>query len=458
MEPAGERGGGGVAVADQRAGVRGRDGRGDGHPDRPAEVLRGAEQASGDSRVALGHPGEGADGDRDEGERGADAGDEERPGQVGPEAPVGRGLRCPQDPGSDERHAEGHDGLHRGPRHEPLGEARAGQRQRGHRRRQPGRTRRQRREAEHLLHVKGAQEHEGVEARPEQEADRVRSGDAAHAEEREGQEGCLDLRLDDEEQGEQDRAGGEHGDGLGGRPAHLGRLGDGVDEHQQGGGDRHGSEGVVASRSAGGAALFIPGLIPGLISGGHHLGGQGERRCADGDVEEEDVLPSGVGGENSAGQQADRPAQCAHPAPDAEGLVALGALGEHVHHDRQRSRQHERRPESLDPSHHDEEGVRGGQAAGQGGGGEDRQAGHEQAAPPEQVSGTAAEEQETGEGQPVRGHQPLQVGLGETEFAADGGQGDVHDREIHDRDEVGHDQQRERFPPLTRQLGRPAGA
>ena len=49
---------------------------------------------------------------------------------------------------------------------------------------------------------------------------------------------------------EQRRAGGEHGHGLGGRPADLGRLGDGVDEHQQGGGDRHGAEGVVAPRGA----------------------------------------------------------------------------------------------------------------------------------------------------------------------------------------------------------------
>ena len=105
------------------------------------------------------------------------------------------------------------------------------------------------------------------------------------------------------------------------------------------------------------------------------------------------------------------------------------------------------------PAHHDEEGVRGGQAASERGGGEDRQAGHEHAAAAEQVSGAAAEEQEAGEGQPVGGHHPLQVGLGETERAADGGQGDVHDREVHDRHEVGRDQQRERFPALTGPAG-----
>jgi hypothetical protein len=114
---------------------------------------------------------------------------------------------------------------------------------------------------------------------------------------------------------------------------------------------RHRPEGVITPLPAAGAAL------------GHHRGRQGEGRGADRDVEEEDVLPAGVGGEDSAGQQADRTAQCTHPAPDAEGLVACGSLGEHVHHDGQGGRQHERCPESLQPAHHDEEGVRGGQAA-----------------------------------------------------------------------------------------------
>src|SRR5271170_1920002 len=84
VEAAGERGCGAVAVVDQRVEAGGRDGGGDGHSDRSAEILRGVEQAGGDSRVAFGDPGQRADGDRDEGERGADAGDEERPGQVAP--------------------------------------------------------------------------------------------------------------------------------------------------------------------------------------------------------------------------------------------------------------------------------------------------------------------------------------------------------------------------------------
>ena len=103
--------------------------------------------------------------------------------------------------------------------------------------------------------------------------------------------------------------------------------------------------------------------------------------------------------------------------PDTERLVALGSLGEHVHHDRQRGGQDEGRPEALDPAHDDEERVRGRQPAGERRPGEDGQAGHEEAPPPEQVSGSTAEEQEAPEGQPVGGDHPLQVRLGKVELA-----------------------------------------
>jgi len=182
---------------------------------------------------------------------------------------------------------------------------------------------------------------------------------------------------------------------------------------------------------------------------GHQLGGQNQRGDADGDVEEKDVLPPDIGGEDAAGEEPNRPAQRAHPAPDAQRLVAFGPLGEHVHHDRQRGGEHERRPESLHPPHHDQERVRGGETATERGAGEDDQAGHEEAAPAEQVSSAATKEQEAGEGQPVGGDHPLQVRLGEVELTADGRQGDVDDREIHDGDDVGHDQQGKGSPALA---------
>ena len=49
----------------------------------------------------------------------------------------------------------------------------------------------------------------------------------------------------------------------------------------------------------------------------------------------------------------------AEPAPDPERLVALGALGEHVHHDRQGGGQHHRCSDALDrPGSDHEAGTR----------------------------------------------------------------------------------------------------
>jgi hypothetical protein len=128
---------------------------------------------------------------------------------------------------------------------------------------------------------------------------------------------------------------------------------------------------------------------------------------------------------------------------------ALGSLREQAHHGGQGSGKDERGPEALKPPHDDEQGVRGGQAAAERGAGEDDQAGHEEAAPAQQVSRAAAEEQEAGEGQSVGGDHPLQVGFGEPQAAADGRQGHVDDGEVHDGDEVGHHQQAEGPPALA---------
>jgi hypothetical protein len=64
-------------------------------------------------------------------------------------------------------------------------------------------------------------------------------------------------------------------------------------------------------------------------------------------------------------KHADGGTRGADAAPDAQRLVALGALAEHVHHNRQRGRQHHGGAEALDASHDDQEGVAGGQRAGQ---------------------------------------------------------------------------------------------
>ena len=107
---------------------------------------------------------------------------------------------------------------------------------------------------------------------------------------------------------------------------------------------------------------------------GTSRGASEQRSQTDRDVQEEDVLPSDVAGEHATGDQADRGAGGRDAAPQAERLVALGALREHVHHDRQRRRQHDRRTCALQAAHHDQERVAAGQPAGQRCRGEDRQA------------------------------------------------------------------------------------
>ena len=223
-------------------------------------------------------------------------------------------------------------------------------------------------------------------------------------------------------------------------------LGDGIDQRHEASGDGDRPEGVVTAPRRRQPAL------------GHDAPSQRHHRGTDGDVQEEDVLPAGVTGEHASGQQADGGGPGADAAPDAEGFVALGALGEHVHDDGQRGGQHERRPEALDAPHDDQEGVTGGQGAGERGPGEHCRARHQKAPTAQEVSGPPAEQQEAAEGERVSGDHPLQVSFGEVELAADGGEGDVDDRQVDDRHDEGHGQQCERPPaPGRGQFVLPAG-
>ena len=71
------------------------------------------------------------------------------------------------------------------------------------------------------------------------------------------------------------------------------------------------------------------------------------------------------------------------------------------------------------------------------------QAREEKAPPPEQVGGAAAEEQEPAEDERVGADHPLEVLLGEPEIDLDGGQRDVHDRDIQDDHELDRAQERQ---------------
>ena len=246
----------------------------------------------------------------------------------------------------------------------------------------------------------------------------------------------LDPRLDDHEGGEQ---GGRHREQRhrpGGPPAGLRGGRDRVDQQRQAAGHGDRAERVVAPARRGQPALR------------HDARGEQQRRGSDRDVEEEDVLPAGVAGEQAAGDHPDGRAARPDGAPHAQRLVPLGALGEHVHHDRQRRREHDRRAEPLQAAHRDQERVRCGQPAAQRRRGEHGQAGHQDAAAAEQVRGAAAEQQEAAEGERVAGDDPLQARFGHVQLAADGRQRDVDDREVRDRHEERDRQHRERAPAM----------
>jgi len=103
----------------------------------------------------------------------------------------------------------------------------------------------------------------------------------------------------------------------------------------------------------------------------------------------------------------------------------------------------------LQSSHRDQEAVTGRKARTQRGGGEQPEPHHRDAAPAEQIGGTAAQQQEAAEGQPVGGDHPLQVRFREVQLPPDRRERHVDDREIDDRHEVGHGQHCEGAPAVN---------
>ena len=75
--------------------------------------------------------------------------------------------------------------------------------------------------------------------------------------------------------------------------------------------------------------------------------------------------------------------------------------------------------------------------------GEQAEADQEDPPPTEQVGQASAEQEQAAEGQGVGGHHPLEADRAEVQVVLDGGQGDVHDRDVEHHHELGqadHDQ------------------
>ena len=118
-------------------------------------------------------------------------------------------------------------------------------------------------------------------------------------------------------------------------PAGVVGVDERVDEQREAGGDRDRAGDVEVRRATLVAAL-------GQQARREQRGGQADRH-----VDEQHPLPAGPLGQHAAEQHAGGAARAGDRAPDAERLVALGALGERRRDDRQRGGGDERRAEAL---------------------------------------------------------------------------------------------------------------
>ncbi len=257
-------------------------------------------------------------------------------------------LGRPQHARADQRHPDRHHDLGAATGDQRLRDA--SERDRGQRRGQPRETGLQGAVVQHLLHVQGADEDEREEAAAQQQPRRVRAGERAQPEDRQRQHGLLRPVLDHQERGQQRRRCREQRDRSRRAPAVLRCLGDRVDQQHQPARARDRTERVKPPARGGEPAV------------GHDPGCERQRGGPDRDVQIEDVLPPGVAGEKPAGDHTDGRAAGTEAAPDPERLVALGALFEHVHHDRQGGGQHDRRAEPLNGPRCDQRHLAGRRA------------------------------------------------------------------------------------------------
>jgi hypothetical protein len=159
-------------------------------------------------------------------------------------------------------------------------------------------------------------------------------------------------------------------------------------------------------------------------------GARNRRRNGEGDGHVQAVAPVERLSQRAAEQQADGTTHAGDRGVDAEGLAALGGLGECRCQQRERGRREHRREDALQRAcrHERLEALRG--TTGGGRAREAEQAGDERPLAAEQIGDPAAEQQQTAEGQRVGGDHPLAVVVGEAQVSLGGRQRDVHDGHV----------------------------
>ena len=211
-------------------------------------------------------------------------------------------------------------------------------------------------------------------------------------------QGLRRATLDEDEADEQDGRRCQRDQGPGGGPAV--RLGAGDREHQD-------AEAAYRGGRARDVELREAWAATGCVR--EDPGRNDERDDTDRDVDPEDRLPAGPGGQHAADEDAGGDAQAADGSPERQALGPLGALVGR-HDERQRGRGHQRGADALGAAGRDQLTCAGGEATEERGRGEDEHAGHEDPATGQQVGDAAAKQEAATGHQQVGGDHPLHVG------------------------------------------------
>ncbi len=295
-----------------------------------------------------------------------------------------------------------------------------------------GQPRGHRREVQHQLELLG--DHEG----PAEQGEHQEGHGAAGPEELPGEHqpqvehGLLGGRLAQEEE-RQHHQSAEERDEHGARTPAARRRGDHPEEDAA-----HAGRGEHGAREVGPARHGVLGLR-------HDPGDADERQHHDGDVEDEDGAPPEVFQQHAAEQRAEHHAQRGDRAPASDGGAALLG-GEDVDQDRQGARHEERSADAHQSAGGDDLPRLLREGAERGGDAEDGQAHQQHLLAPEAVREAAGGEQDTGQHQGVRVHEPLEfLGPG-PQFTAHRRQRDVEHRGVDRHHEHGQAQHRQNRP------------
>ena len=192
---------------------------------------------------------------------------------------------------------------------------------------------------------------------------------------------------------------------------------------------------------------------------GDHDARDNHRQHTHRDVDEEDPVPAQLLSQDATEQRADGKRHTSRSSPDADRRPALAGW-KGCRDDRERRRDHDRRPHALHGACADEHlyGAHVYERArviskptSERGEGEDGEANVEHQPAPEQIGELATDQDESGEGERIGGNYPLELGDPEPEISLHRRQGDRDDRVVeHDHEQPKRD--RSQRPPLTIRL------